>query len=122
MPKTEPLICIDEKNLQLINHSRAPLRMAVASPTKQDYEYVRNGTTNLFVAVQPKGGKRIVSVTERLGKIDFVAFITVDSTRICNPKLMRGSKPAKPSAPKHRVELYSSGCGSNAGTSPCFVI
>ena len=37
---------------------------------------MRNGTTNLFVAVEPKGGKRIVSVTERRGKIDFVAFIT----------------------------------------------
>ena len=45
------------------------------SPTKQDYEYVRNGTTNLFVAVEPRGGKRVVSVTERRGKIDFVAFI-----------------------------------------------
>jgi len=76
MSKTEPVICIDEKSLQLIGHSRAPLHMKAASPTKQDYEYVRNGTTNLFVAVEPKGGKRIVSVTERRGKIDFVAFIT----------------------------------------------
>lgn len=76
MSKTEPVICIDEKSLQLIGHSRAPLPMTAASPTKQDYEYVRNGTTNLFVAVEPKGGKRIVSVTERRGKIDFVAFIT----------------------------------------------
>ena len=36
---------------------------------------MRNGTTNLFVAVEPKAGQRIVSVTERRGKIDFVAFI-----------------------------------------------
>ena len=40
-----------------------------------DYEYVRNGTTNLFVAVEPKAGRRIVSVTEHRGKIDFVAFV-----------------------------------------------
>ena len=39
------------------------------SPIKNDYEYVRNGTTNLFVAVEPKGGQRIVSVTERRGKV-----------------------------------------------------
>ena len=75
LSKTEPVICIDEKSLQFIGHTRAPLRMTAASPTKQDYEYVRNGTANLFVAVEPKGGKLIVSVTERRRKIDFVAFI-----------------------------------------------
>ncbi len=73
--KAEPVICIDEKSLQLIAHSRVPLAMAANSPAKNDYEYVRNGTTNLFVAVEPKGGQRIVSVTERRGKVDFVAFI-----------------------------------------------
>ena len=73
--KAEPVICIDEKSLQLIAHSRSPLPMAVNSPIKNDYEYVRNGTTNLFVAVEPKGGQRIVSVTNRRGKVDFVAFI-----------------------------------------------
>lgn len=73
--KAEPVICIDEKSLQLIAHSRPPLAMAASSPTKHGYEYVRNGTTNLFVAVEPKAGQRIVSVTERRGKVDFVAFI-----------------------------------------------
>jgi hypothetical protein len=73
--KTEPVICIVEKSLQLIGHSREPLLMTPCNPCKQDYEYVRNGTINLFVAVEPKAGQRIVSVTERRGKIDFVAFI-----------------------------------------------
>jgi hypothetical protein len=49
--------------------------MAPHAPTKEDYEYTRNGTTNLFVAVEPKAGQRIVSVTERRTKVDFVAFI-----------------------------------------------
>lgn len=73
--KSEPVICIDEKSLQLIGHSRTPLPMASHSPLKQDYEYQRNGTTNLFVAVEPKAGLRIVSVTAHRGKADFVAFI-----------------------------------------------
>lgn len=73
--KAEPVICIDEKSLQFIGHSREPLPMGSHNPTKQDYEYVRNGTTNLFVAVEPKAGQRIVSVTERRGKVDFVTFI-----------------------------------------------
>ena len=49
--------------------------MAPHAAVKQDYEYVRNGTTNLFVAVEPKAGRRVVSVTERRGKVDFVDFI-----------------------------------------------
>ena len=73
--KAEPVICFAEKSLQLICHSREPLPMAPCNPSKQDYEYVHNGTTNLFVAVEPKAGQRIVSVTERRGKIDFVDFI-----------------------------------------------
>ena len=75
MSRSEPVICIDEKSLQLIGHSRELLPMTSHRPTKQDYEYERNGTTNLFVAVEPKNGKRTVSVTAHRGKIDFVAFI-----------------------------------------------
>jgi hypothetical protein len=59
----------------LLSHSRAPLPMASHTPTKVDYEYVRKGTTNLFVAVEPMAGKRTVAVTEHRGKTDFVAFI-----------------------------------------------
>ena len=75
MSRAEPVICIDEKSLQLIGHSRAPLPMNSRSPEKVDYEYARNGTTNLFVAVEPKAGQRTVSVTERRGKADFVVFV-----------------------------------------------
>ena len=71
----EPVICIDEKSLQLIGHSRQPLPMAPGVGAKHDYEYTRNGTTNLFVAVEPKAGRRVVSVTQQRGKVDFVAFI-----------------------------------------------
>ena len=42
----EPVICIDEKSLQLIGQSREPLPMAAHVAAKQDYEYVRKGTTN----------------------------------------------------------------------------
>jgi transposase len=38
---------------------------------KRDYEYKRNGTANLFLAVEPKGGNREVTVTERRTKTDF---------------------------------------------------
>lgn len=72
----EPIVCIDEKSLQLISHSRAPVPMSPGHPAKDDYEYVRCGTTNLFVAIEPKAGHREVSVTERRAKPDFVAFVS----------------------------------------------
>lgn len=71
----EPVICIDEKSLQLLAHSRDPLPMVPGARAKQDYEYVRKGTTNLFVAVEPKAGQRVVLVTDQRGKVDFVAFV-----------------------------------------------
>ena len=72
----EPVVCIDEKSMQLIGHSRTPLPMSAGVIAKHDYEYVRKGTSNLFVAVEPKAGQRVVSVTEQRGKADFVEFVT----------------------------------------------
>lgn len=75
LSRAEPVVCIDKKSLQLTDHSRAPLPMASHSPAKVDYEYVRKGTRKLFVAVEPKAGKRFVWVTAHRCKADFVAFI-----------------------------------------------
>lgn len=69
------MVCIDEKSLQLIGHSREPLPMNAGNAAKQDHEYVRKGTTNLFVAVEPKARQRVVCVTEHRGKSDFVSFV-----------------------------------------------
>lgn len=71
----EPVVCLDEKSKQLIEQSRLPLPMRAGMPQRQDYEYVRAGTCNLFVAVEPKGGRRTVLVTDRRAKVDFVAFV-----------------------------------------------
>lgn len=71
----EPIVCVDEKSLQLLAHSRTPMAMKSGCVRKEDYEYTRRGTANLFVAVEPKAGLRKVLVTERRGKTDFVAFI-----------------------------------------------
>ena len=71
----EPVICIDEKSKQLIRDSRRPLPMQRGAPTKYDYEYVRAGTCNVFVAVEPKAGRRVIEVTARRTKPEFVGFV-----------------------------------------------
>lgn len=71
----EPVVCIDEKSKQMLKHTRTPLPPKPGVPAKQDYEYKRAGTCNLFVAVEPKGERRIVEVTARRTKVDFVNFV-----------------------------------------------
>ena len=73
--RSEPVVCLDEKSKQLLKHSRAPLPIKPGIPVRLDYEYVRAGTCNLFVAVEPKGGRRTVTITDRRAKTDFVAFV-----------------------------------------------
>jgi hypothetical protein len=72
--RDEPVVCIDEKSTQLLRHSRSPLPGRPGAPLREDYEYVRAGTANVFVAVEPKAGRRTLAVTEHRGKRDFVAF------------------------------------------------
>ncbi len=71
----EPVICLDEKSKQLLRQTRAPLPAKPATPLREDYEYERMGTCNIFVAVEPRGGKRLAQVTERRTKADFVGFV-----------------------------------------------
>ena len=72
-----PVVCMDEKSKQLLEDTknRTPLPMRPGKAKRADYEYKRNGTANLFVAVEPKAGKRIVRVTKRRTKKDYASFI-----------------------------------------------
>jgi DDE superfamily endonuclease len=71
----EPVICVDEKCKQLLRETRRALPAKPATLARQDYEYERAGTCNIFVAVEPRGQRRIAQVTARRTKIDFVAFV-----------------------------------------------
>jgi hypothetical protein len=71
----EPVICVDEKCKQLLRETRHPLPARSGTPARQDYEYERAGTCNIFVAVEPRGRRRFAQVTARRTKIDFVAFV-----------------------------------------------
>ena len=70
-----PVVCMDEKSKQLLQDSRKPIAAKPGSLAKYDYEYKRNGTCNLFVAVEPKGGRRFVKVTDTRTKADFAYFM-----------------------------------------------
>ncbi len=70
----EPIIGLDEKSKQLLEHSRKPIPLTPGYGIREDSEYIRKGTCNLFVAVEPKGNKRIIKVTSHRTKQDFACF------------------------------------------------
>jgi hypothetical protein len=70
-----PVVGLDEKPKQLLEDSRTSLPMKPGRLEKTDYEYVRRGKANIFVVVEPKGGKRFVKVTDRRCKKDFAQII-----------------------------------------------
>jgi hypothetical protein len=66
-----PKVCFDEKSKELHAEKREPLPMKPGQPRRQDYEYKRNGTRNLFVIVEPQAGFRHVLITRRRTKLEF---------------------------------------------------
>ena len=66
-----PVVCIDEASRQLIGEVARPAPAAPGRPERVDYEYVRNGTANLFMVLMPLLGLRSVHVTQRRTAKDF---------------------------------------------------
>lgn len=67
----QPLVCFDECPCQLVAEVRPPQPAQPGKVRRVDYEYKRNGTANLFLAVAPHAGWRHVAVTQRRTKADF---------------------------------------------------
>ncbi len=72
-----PIVCFDEKPKQLLRDKRKSIPIKPGSSEKYDYEYIRNGTANIFVAVEFKAGKRVTQVTKRRTRIDFAEFMKI---------------------------------------------
>jgi hypothetical protein len=66
-----PLVCLDEKPVQLVAEVRAPLPAGPGRPARYDYEYRRCGVANIFLAFEPLVGWRAAQVTERRTAKDF---------------------------------------------------
>lgn len=70
-----PVICMDESNKQLIGDVQPPLPMQPGQVKKEDCNYERHGTGNLFIAFEPTCGQRHMAVTERRTQQDWAHFI-----------------------------------------------
>ena len=69
--RERPVVCFDETSKQLLGDVRPPIKAAPGRVERYDTEYQRNGTRNLFMFCEPKGGWRHVEVTGRRTAVDF---------------------------------------------------
>ena len=72
---TRPVVCLDETSKQLVSETRTPLPAEPGQPERVDYEYERQGTANLFMAVEPLTGQRHVTVTDRRTAMEFAQVV-----------------------------------------------
>jgi len=68
---TQPLICFDEKPVTLHADVRPPTPAAPGREARQDSEYKRCGTANVFCAVEPKAGRHFTFVTPDRSGVEF---------------------------------------------------
>jgi hypothetical protein len=69
--EARPVVCVDELSKELHGQVAEPIPAQPGQPAKEDYEYKRNGTANLFVLLCPLLGWRHLEVTARRGYHEF---------------------------------------------------
>jgi hypothetical protein len=72
---TLPLVCMDEKPIQLLENVYPSLPARPQQSARHDYEYKRNGTASIFMFTEPLSGWRKVNIRERRTKIDWATEI-----------------------------------------------
>jgi hypothetical protein len=70
-----PVVCMDEKPYQLLDHARDPVAATPGNDLKIDSEYVRCGTCSIFVWVEPLAGHRRVTAREHRTRLDWATEI-----------------------------------------------
>lgn len=66
-----PVLCMDEKPVQLVKEKRESIPAGRGRPKRVDYEYERAGTANVFMFCEPQAGWRETQVTEHRAKTDW---------------------------------------------------
>ena len=71
----EVLVCLDETSKQLVQESRQPMAGGPGKAQAYDYEYRRQGVSNLFMLFAPLEGWRRVEVAERRTRTDWAQIV-----------------------------------------------
>jgi transposase len=81
-PEAAVVLCVDEKSqIQALERSSPILPLMPGVPERQTHDYVRNGTTNLYAALDVASGKVISEMTPRHRAEEFRRFLNlIEST------------------------------------------
>ena len=71
--KDFPVVCVDESPEQLIETVQEE-KIEPGRDKRLDYEYIRHGVANIFMANEPLKGQRLVEVTDFKTKKDWAKF------------------------------------------------
>ena len=71
----EVLVCLDETSKQQVKETRLGRPPRPGAAGSYDYEYERNGVSNLFMLFAPLEGWRRVEVTERRTRLDWAEVV-----------------------------------------------
>lgn len=71
----QPVLCLDEKPVSLHADVRAPIPAQPGKPAKQDNEYKRCGTANVFGVVEPKAGRHFTTATPDRSGAEFARMV-----------------------------------------------
>ena len=75
-PEAAVVLCVDEKSqIQALERSAPVLPLMPGVPERQTHDYVRNGTTNLYAALDTASGKVIAEMTPRHRAEEFRRFL-----------------------------------------------
>jgi len=72
-----PVICMDEKPLQLLADGRKRIKAKPGRPERIDNEYVRCGTCSIFLFTEPLAGWRYADAQEHRTKIDWACQVKI---------------------------------------------
>jgi len=71
----EPVVCLDEKPVPLHADIRPPIPVKPGKPARQDNEYERCGTANVFGVVEPKTGRHFTTATPDRSGAEFARMV-----------------------------------------------
>jgi transposase len=79
-PEAALVLCVDEKSqIQALDRTAPSLPLLPTTPARRTHDYVRNGTTSLFAALDVASGKVISSLHRRHRHQEFLKFLrTID--------------------------------------------
>ena len=82
-PEAAVVLCVDEKSqIQALDRSAPVLPLMPGVPARQTHDYVRNGTTNLYAALDVASGQVIAEMTPRHRAEEFRRFLNLIDTSV----------------------------------------